>query len=115
MITAKKSVIIKRNCLLDEMVVIRDQDHLVDIENGPGSREKFTVAPIEIEEGVWLASKSTVLKGVSIGKFSVIAASAVLTQSVPDFEVWGGIPAKFIKKITEVMGFLCRYLAPVRR
>ena len=55
---------------------------------------------IEIEEGVWLASKSTVLKGVSIGKFSVIAASAVLTQSVPDFEVWGGIPAKFIKKIT---------------
>ena len=98
-ITSKKEIIINNDCLIAEMVVIRDQDHIVDIFAENSSRENFNVAPIEIKEHVWIASKATVLKGVTIGKYSVVAASAVVIKEIPPFEVWGGIPAKFIKRM----------------
>lgn len=98
-IVAKEKITIHDNCLIAEMVVIRDQDHLVDISE-EGSRENFTTAPVEIHRNVWLSAKATVLKGVSIGENAVIAASAVVTQHVPAMEVWGGVPARFLRKIT---------------
>ena len=79
------------------MVVIRDQDHIID-----GSTDfftqKFITAPVVIEENVWVASKATILKNVRIGKNAVIAASAVVNKNIPPFEIWGGIPATFIKR-----------------
>jgi acetyltransferase-like isoleucine patch superfamily enzyme len=98
-ITAKEKVVINKNCLIAEMVVIRDQDHAMSPNNLNREIQNFTISPIEIKENVWIASKATILKGVTIGRNSIIAASAVVTQVVPSFEVWGGIPAKFIKKI----------------
>lgn len=98
-ITAKKSIHIHKGCLLAEMVVIRDQDHLLDIAGNDGQREGFTSAAISIGENVWIASKATILKGVTIGASSVIAASAVINKDVPAKEVWGGIPGKFLKDL----------------
>lgn len=98
-ITSKERVTIKKNCLIAEMVVIRDQDHIVDIINGNNTREEFRTAPVEIQENTWISSKATILKGVTIGKYSVIAASAVVTKEVPAYQVWGGVPAKFMKQI----------------
>lgn len=98
-ITSKREIIINNDCLIAEMVVIRDQDHITDIFAENTTRESFNVAPIEIKENVWIASKATVLKGVTIGKYSVVAASAVVTKEIPPYEIWGGIPAEFIKKI----------------
>lgn len=98
-IAAKDKVFINKNCLIAEMVVIRDQDHLVNLDHESKTRKDFNVAAIEIKENVWIASKATILKGVTIGEYSVIAASAVVTNDIPGYEVWGGIPAKFIRKI----------------
>lgn len=92
-ITSKANVTIEKGCLIAEMVVIRDQDHLP----GSDTLQTFVFSPISIEENVWIASKATILKGVSIGKNSVVAASAVVTKSIGSSELWGGIPAKFIK------------------
>jgi acetyltransferase-like isoleucine patch superfamily enzyme len=85
-------------CLIAEMVVIRDQDHKPGIINYKNGKEEFITGPIEIEENVWIASKATILKGVHIGKSSVIAASSVVKKNIPASEIWGGIPAQFIKK-----------------
>ena len=98
-ITAHENIAIKKGCLIAEMAVIRDQDHIVDITVGKKPREEFCTAPVVIEENVWIGSKATILKGVSIGKYSVIAASAVVTKDVPAYEVWGGVPAKFMKRV----------------
>lgn len=98
-ITSKEKVVINKNCLIAEMVVIRDQDHVANIFAENKTRDDFTIAPIEIKENVWIASKATVLKGVTIGEYSIIAASAVVINDIPSYEIWGGIPAKFIKKI----------------
>lgn len=55
--------------------------------------------PIHIKEGVWLASRCIILAGVTIGKHSVIGAGSVVTRDVPDYQLWAGNPAVFIKEI----------------
>jgi acetyltransferase-like isoleucine patch superfamily enzyme len=52
-----------------------------------------------IEDDVWIATRATILKGVTIGHGSVIAAGAVVTKSVPPKSIVAGVPAKVIKKI----------------
>lgn len=59
--------------------------------------EKIIDAPI-IQNEVWIGANVIILRGVKIGNGSIIAAGAVVTKDVPELEIWGGIPAKFIKK-----------------
>ena len=56
------------------------------------------IRPIDIKDCTWVATRSTILPGVTIGQFCVIAANSVVTKDVKDNEVVGGNPAKFIKK-----------------
>jgi len=55
--------------------------------------------PITIEDGAWVGSGVTILPGVVIGKRAVIAAGSVVTKNVEAESIYGGIPAKLIKKI----------------
>lgn len=55
--------------------------------------------PVRIEDDVWIGFNSTIFKGVTIGKGSVIGACSVVTKDVPEFVVVVGNPAKVIKKI----------------
>lgn len=50
-----------------------------------------------IEEDVWMGCNVTILKGVRIGRGSIIAAGSVVTTSVPAYCIWGGVPAKHLK------------------
>ncbi len=50
-----------------------------------------------IEEDVWCGANVTILKGVTIGRGSIIAAGAVVTRSIPPYCIAGGVPAKPIK------------------
>ena len=53
--------------------------------------------PITIGHHCWIGTGAIVLQGVTIGDGAVIAAGAVVTKSIPPNEVWGGVPARFIK------------------
>lgn len=55
-------------------------------------------APVVIEDDVWCGANVTILKGVTIGRGSVIAAGAVVTCSIPPYSIAGGVPAKILKK-----------------
>ena len=57
---------------------------------------------VVISDNVFIGSHSTILKGVTIGKNTVIGACSVVTKDIPENEVWAGNPAKFIKKISIV-------------
>lgn len=61
--------------------------------------EQVKTAPIVIKDNVFIGAYSIILKGVTIGKNSIVAAGSVVINSIPDNEIWGGNPAKFIKKI----------------
>lgn len=55
-------------------------------------------APVIIDDYVWIASRATILPGVSIGRGAVVASGAVVTKDVPPLTIVGGIPAKPIGK-----------------
>lgn len=55
------------------------------------------MAPIVIEDNVWIASNVTILAGVTIGKNAVIAAGSVVNKDIPANSLYGGVPAKCIK------------------
>ncbi|MBL0095879.1 MAG: hypothetical protein IPP46_04855 [Bacteroidetes bacterium] len=52
---------------------------------------------IHIGKNCWIGAKVTILDGVQIGANSIIAAGAVVTKSMPDNAVIGGVPAKVIR------------------
>lgn len=55
--------------------------------------------PIIIHDNVWIATRATILRGVTIGSGAVVATGAVVTRDVPENTIVAGVPAKVIKKI----------------
>ena len=68
----------------------------------PYTRADIHPKPIHIGKRVWIGSGAIVLPGVTIGDNSVIGAGSVVTKDVPADCVYGGNPAKFIKKNEDV-------------
>jgi len=53
--------------------------------------------PIAIGENVWIGHDAVILPGVSIGKGSIVGARTMVTESIPDFTVVAGNPARIIR------------------
>ena len=56
-------------------------------------------SPINIGNYSFIGARSIICKGVTIGEKVIIAAGSVVVNNIPDGEIWGGNPAKFIRKI----------------
>jgi acetyltransferase-like isoleucine patch superfamily enzyme len=100
-IVSRSSVTIGNNVFIGGGCRIWDNDfHSIhaaeresEFDNG------IMVKPIKIGHHVFIGASSIILKGTEIGDFSVIGAGSVVTGKIPPFEIWGGNPAKCIKKI----------------
>ena len=99
-IVAINSVKIGNNTLIGGGCRIWDNDfHSMNATVRISGKDKnINSKPIIIEDDAFIGGGSIILKGVTIGKKSIIAAGSVVTKSIPSNEVWGGNPAKFIKK-----------------
>lgn len=74
--------------MIGENVVIRDSDnHEIERNSKPST------APIVIEDDVWIGANCTILKGVRIGRGSVIAAGSVVIDDVLEHSLVAGVPA----------------------
>lgn len=62
--------------------------------------EKENVAPVVIEDDAWIGGHATILKGVRVGRGSVVATHAVVSRDVPSMSVVAGNPAKVVKTLT---------------
>lgn len=51
---------------------------------------------VTIHDYVWIASRVTILPGVTIGRGAVVATNSVVTKDVSPMTIVGGIPAKVI-------------------
>jgi len=52
--------------------------------------------PVTISQDVWVGAGAIILKGVTLGQGSVVAAGALVLNDVPEYAIVGGIPAKII-------------------
>lgn len=57
--------------------------------------------PVTIEDDVFIGANCIILKGVTIGARSIIAAGSVVTKSIPADCIAGGNPAKIIRRISQ--------------
>ena len=96
-ISARQSIIIGNNVLIGSGCVICDNDaHPIHPMNRQDDR-KTEVSPIVIGDDVFVGARCIILKGVTIGRGSVIGAGSVVTKDVPPMCIYAGNPAKFIK------------------
>lgn len=106
-ITVAESVNIGRNVFIGAGCKIYDTDfHPIEAEFRFGDTVDITrtkTKRIIIEDGAFIGGHSIILKGTHIGENSVIGAGSVVAGNIPANEIWAGNPARFIKKIKEVM------------
>ena len=56
---------------------------------------------IVIEDYAFIGMRCSILKGVHVGSKAIVAAGSVVVCDIPENEIWGGNPAKFIKKLNK--------------
>lgn len=102
--TIADHITIGRRCLIAGSVRITDFDGH-SLRAGDRRREEWgatpQVAPVIIEDDVWVAHGAVILKGVRLGHGSVVGARAVVTKDVPPYAVVAGNPARVVKLLEE--------------
>jgi len=79
----------------------RREDALNVFERGRAlETAKMPAAQVVIEDDVWIGAKSTIMKGVRIGRGAVVAAASVVTKAVPPFTLVAGNPARTLRELT---------------
>lgn len=97
---AAKSVYIGRNVLIASNVLVTDSDHVIEPGGLPVTRNgRFITRPVFIEDNCWIGQSAVILKGVTIGRESIVGANSVVTHDVPSHSVVCGNPARIIKKL----------------
>ena len=90
-----------------ELVIIHDKATITSMCNILGHDLSYRlidgteiIGKTIIEEGAFIGMNSSIMPGVTIGKYSIIAAGSVVTKDTEPYSIYGGVPAKKIKDIT---------------
>jgi acetyltransferase-like isoleucine patch superfamily enzyme len=62
---------------------------------------QWVVTPTRIERGASIGANATVICGVTIGEYAMVAAGSVVTADVPPFTLVMGVPARAVARIDE--------------
>lgn len=99
-LVATQLITIGNNVMIGGGVTIVDSDfHSIDFHHWFTDNDLLYMArkPVIIGDNVFIGMNTLILKGVTIGSNSIIAAGSVVNSNVPDYQIWGGNPAKFIR------------------
>lgn len=92
-IRCRGKVDIGKRCCISRGVDLLSGSHNINSKSF-----EMVTAPIIIQDDCWIATKSTIGKGVTIGIGSVVAACSNVIKDVEPWSIVGGNPARFIKK-----------------
>lgn len=102
-IARSRTISIGKGCMLAPNVTIMDSDfHIAwppERRHSPLETDIEMDRDVVLEENVWVGTGSIILKGVTIGKNSVISAGSVVLSSIPPNCLAGGNPARVIKQL----------------
>jgi acetyltransferase-like isoleucine patch superfamily enzyme len=92
-------VIMGKYVMIGPDLLITGNDHIFDV---PGTAVIFSGRPeplvTEIFDDVWIGARVIIMRGVNIGRGSIIAAGAIVTRDVEPYSIVAGMPAKEIRK-----------------
>jgi len=95
-ILALEEISIGKNCAISWHVLFMDtSSHPFGLK---GEKPTTKIAPIRVQDHVWIGCRAVILKGVTIGEGAIVANNAVVTKDVPPATLVGGNPARVIKK-----------------
>jgi acetyltransferase-like isoleucine patch superfamily enzyme len=96
-ISAYQHVVIGRECIIADRVMMIDFDHgMVEVER-PIREQGIYKRSVDVGHNVWIGYGACLLRGVAVGDNSVIGTSSVVTRNVAANTVVAGIPAKLIR------------------
>lgn len=96
-LSASQLVRIGPRCNIGTYCNLLDNDfHSLEPEK---RQQKPPSAPIILEENVWLGARVIVLRGITIGKDSVVGAGSIVTRDIPPGVLAAGSPAKIIREL----------------
>lgn len=100
-IICHKKVSIGNNVRIGGNTVIYDTDfHNLDFTKRTAIQEDkadVNKKAVFIEDNAFIGAHSTILKGVTIGRNSVIGAGSVVSKNIPANQIWAGNPARFVR------------------
>lgn len=101
-ITCEEKVTIEDNVMIGSGCHIYDTD-FHPLEYAERVKEHYKECPtkrksVHICEGAFIGAGSYILKGVTIGRHSIVGAGSVVAKDIPEGEIWAGNPARFIRK-----------------
>lgn len=100
-ISACKKISIGKKCLIAYNVTIVDHDHdILNPEISPMDAGITQGRETIIEDECFVGAHSFILKGVHLGRHSVVGANSVVTKSFSPYSVVAGSPAKLIKTLS---------------
>ncbi|GET21572.1 acetyltransferase [Prolixibacter denitrificans] len=110
-----KNIIIGNGCEINENVKLRHAKIGDNVLIAPGvsiiginhnfinskrliKEQGESIKEIKIGSDVWIGTNAIILAGVTIGEGCVISAGAVVTKDCEPYGIYGGVPARLIKK-----------------
>ena len=84
---------------IEDDVMVAANVQLLSNNHDEYDRQVLTCKPIHIKKGAWIGAGASILPGVTIGKYAIVGAGAIVTKDVGDYEVAVGIPAKVVKTL----------------
>jgi acetyltransferase-like isoleucine patch superfamily enzyme len=96
MIVAFAKITIGNDVLIGPYVLIHSGNHRFADPEAKIREQGHDLAPIDIEDGVWIGGHAVILPGTRIGRGAIVAAGAVVTKDVEPYTIVAGVPAKKI-------------------
>ena len=84
---------------IEDDVMLAANVQLLSNNHDEYDRQVLTCKPIHIKRGAWIGAGASILPGVTIGKYAIVGAGAIVTKDVGDYEVAVGVPAKIVKTL----------------
>ena len=106
-ISASDEILIGDGCMFANGAYVTDCDWHGIYDRTERDAQAY---PVHIGNNVWVGDHATVLKGVTIGDNSIVAACSVVTKDVPANVIVAGNPARIVKELDTNAEFRTRTL-----
>lgn len=98
-LSANNNIEIGNHVIMSSYVFITDHDHgFSDLSKNLHEQPLSEGGHVKVGDNVFLGTKCSILKNVTIGERSVVAANSVVTKDVPAYSIVAGNPGKIIRR-----------------